>query len=55
MKNVKTNVKSPKISKVFVFTRKILDDIHDLFSECVSFPKKINNQFWCVTVFSKEK
>ena len=29
----------------------ILDDFHDFVSECVSFPKKINNPFWGVTVF----
>ena len=28
---------------------------HDFVSECVSFLKKINNQFWEVTVFSEEK
>ena len=33
------------------FTRKILDDFHDFVSECVSFPRKINNPFWEVTVF----
>ena len=25
------------------------------FSECVSFPRKINNLFWEVTVFQKKK
>ena len=30
---------------------KALDEFHDCVSECVSFPKKINNPFWEVTVF----
>ena len=34
---------------------KILDDFYDFVSECVSFPRKINNPFWGVIVFSKEK
>ena len=33
---------------------KILDDFHDFVSECVSFPRKINNPFWEVTVFPKK-
>ena len=32
----------------------ILDDFHDFVSECVSFPRKINNPFWSVTVFPKK-
>ena len=35
------------------FTLKILDDFHDFVSECVSFPRKINNPFWGVIVFPK--
>ena len=31
---------------VVTFFVKILDDFHDFVSECVSFPRKINNQFW---------
>ena len=38
---------------VVTFFDEILNDSHDLFSECVSFPKKINNQFWGVTVFPR--
>ena len=34
---------------------KILYDFHDFVSECVSFPKKINNPFWEVTVFPRRK
>ena len=33
---------------------KILDDFHDFVSECVSFPRKINNPFWNVIVFPKK-
>ena len=40
---------------VVTFLVKILDDFHDFVSECVSFPRKINNPFWGVTVFSEEK
>ena len=36
---------------VVTFFVEILDDFHDFVSECVSFPKKINNPFWVVTVF----
>ena len=32
----------------------ILDNFHDFVSECVSFPKKINNQFWGLTIFLKK-
>ena len=35
---------------VVTFFYEITDDFHD-FSECVSFLKKINNQFWEVAVF----
>ena len=60
MKKWKKNDKAKKNEKIvkmkkFGFTRKILDDFHDFISECVSFPKKINNPFWGLTVFSKEK
>ena len=34
---------------------KILDDFHDFVSECVSFPRKINNPLWEVIVFAEEK
>ena len=40
---------------VVTFFVKILDDFHDFVSECVSFPRKINNPFWGVIVFSEEK
>ena len=33
---------------------KILDDFHDFVSECVSFPRKINNPFCGLTVFAKK-
>ena len=33
---------------------KILDDVHDFVSECVSFPMKSNNPFWEVTVFHEK-
>ena len=33
---------------------KILDDFHDFVSECVSFPRKINNPFWVVIVFRRK-
>ena len=36
------------------FFVKILDDFHDFVSECVSFPRKINNPFWGVIVFQKK-
>ena len=39
---------------VVTFVGKILDDFHDFVSECVSFPRKINNPFWVVIVFPKE-
>ena len=60
--NAKTHAKSPQISKVFVFTRKIFYDVLgvplllNIFSTKSStfsmsffgmfFPKKINNQFY---------
>ena len=40
---------------VVVLFVKILNDFHDFVSECVSFPRKINNPFCGVTVFQKEK
>ena len=39
---------------VVTFFVKILDDFHDFVSECVSFPRKINNPFWEVIVFPKK-
>ena len=39
---------------VVTFFVKILDDFHDFVSECVSFPRKINNQFWGGIVFPKK-
>ena len=39
---------------VVTFFVKILDDFHDFVSECVSFPRKINNPFWGVIVFPKK-
>ena len=39
---------------VVTFFVKILDEFHDFVSECVSFPKKINNPFWGVIVFPKK-
>ena len=40
---------------VVTFFVKVFDDFHDFVSECVSFPRKINNPFWGVIVFSEEK
>ena len=39
---------------VVTFFVKILDDFHDVVSECVSFTRKINNPFWEVSVFPKK-
>ena len=39
---------------VVTFFVKILYDFHDFVSECVSFPRKINNPFWVVIVFPKK-
>ena len=39
---------------VATFFVKILDDFHDFVSECVSFPRKINNPFCGLTVFPKK-
>ena len=39
--------------KKFGFTRKKLYVFYGFVSECVSFPRKTNNQFWEVTVFPK--
>ena len=50
-KNDETRKKNEKIG----FGRKILEDFHVFVSEFVSFPRKINNPFWEVTVFSEEK
>ena len=47
MKKSDSLAKSSTISRVTVvvvtFFVKIFDDFHDFVSECVSFPKKINN------------
>ena len=52
-----SHAKSSTISRVYRwccnFFLKILNDFHDFVSECVSFPKKINNPFWGVTVIPK--
>ena len=46
----------PRFTVVVVtFFVKILDNFHDFVSECVSFPRKINNPFWGVSVFPEEK
>ena len=54
-----SHAKSSTISRVYRcrcnFFVEILDDFHDCVSECVSFPKKINNPFWGLTVFFEEK
>ena len=39
---------------VVTFFVKIRDDFHDFVSECVSFPRKINNPFWEAIVFPKK-
>ena len=39
---------------VETFFFKILDDFHDFVSDCVSFPRKINNPFCGVSVFPKK-
>ena len=57
MKKFQKNFKNLKNEKIG-FTRKILDDFHGFVSECVSFPRKINNPFWEVILFfrfSEEK
>ena len=46
----------PRFTVVVVtFFVKILDDFHDFVSECVSFPRKINNPFWVVSVFFRRR
>ena len=40
---------------VVTFFVKILDDFHNLVSECVSFPRKIHNPFCGVTFFFFEE
>ena len=40
---------------VVTFFVKILDDFHDFVSECVSFPRKINNPVLGGNRFSEEK
>ena len=32
----------------------IFDEFHDFVSECVSFPREINNPLWVVTVFRRK-
>ena len=58
MKKLDSHAKSSTISRVYRcccnFFVKILDDFHDFVSECVSFPRKINNPFWGVIVFPKK-
>ena len=58
MKKMDSHAKSSTISRVYHcccnFFVKILDDFHDFVSECVSFPRKINNPFWG-NRFSEEK
>ena len=45
----------PRFTVVVVtFFVKILNDFNDFVSECVSFPRKINNPFWVVSVFPKK-
>ena len=39
---------------VVTFCVEIVDDYHDFVSECVSFPKKINNPFWVDHRFLKK-
>ena len=40
---------------VVTFSHELLDDFHDFgFGMCDSFPRKINNPFWEVTVFPKK-
>ena len=39
---------------VVTFFVKFLNDFQDFVSECVSFPRKINNPFWEGTVFPKK-
>ena len=51
---MKKNDEKRKKNEKNGFTRKILDDFHDFVSECVSFPRKINNPFWEVIVFPKK-
>ena len=47
-------MKKERKMKTIGFTRKILDDFHDFVSECVSFPRKINNPFFGVTFFRRK-
>ena len=50
--------KSSTISRIYHcccnFFVKILDDLHDFVSECVSFPRKINNPFCGRTFFIRK-
>ena len=68
-KKKKKKTESSNISKVVGFTRRIpddfrcccnlffeeiMDDVHDFVSECVSFPRKIKNPLWDLTVFQRK-
>ena len=39
---------------VVTFFVEVPYDFHDSVSECVSFQRKINNPFWCVSVLPKK-
>ena len=39
---------------VVTFFVKIIDDFHNFVSECVSFPRKINNPFWEWSFFQRK-
>ena len=58
MKKMDSHAKSSTIFRVYVvvvtFSVKILNDFHDFVSECVSFPRKINNPFCAVSIFPKK-
>ena len=57
-KKLDSHAKSSTISRVYrcccIFFVKIFDDFHDFVSECVSFPRKINNPFWVGSVFPEK-
>ena len=54
MKNEEIWIHTPGFTVVVTFSANILDDVHDVVSECVSFPRKINSSFWEVSVFPKK-
>ena len=54
MKKLRKMMKQERKMKKNGFTRKILYDFQGSVSECVSFPRKINNPFWEVSVFQKK-